>query len=349
MDRYDTALYAPGMVYELNEVKSNNSYEMSFANTYNEGTYMIVSSARSNSKLDTVMLAPIIEGEEYSGFGVQFMTRRGGRNVINTVCVDRMFKANQKRLKRMRYLVADDVVADVNTEMQIMLFGEPLFSRSQALGIAYREEMKLRAENAREIVRSTSQQEFEKNSEDSYVPEDFKPISQAEQEAQFARKMMTDNMPNPIVTIRQVTDVIETGVPGEDPARAQVRENHKITEETKAKQSARKPKEKTRHIVISKGKVKEKEEKKVSSNRPKYVPLKRHPGEYGMYKDIYEHWEDFLPDYATLPSDELLNKYNLPDIGTVYRLGKECKAIAKKNGVDVKEFRKKITKEVATV
>ena len=111
MDKYDTSKFAPGMVYELSKV-NDTDYQGSF----NEETYMIVSSVKANSKLDTVMVAPVIEYDDYNGYGIQFMIRRGGRNVINTVCIDRMFKAAQKRLCKYRYTVNDSIISHAISE-----------------------------------------------------------------------------------------------------------------------------------------------------------------------------------------------------------------------------------------
>ena len=339
MDRYDTAKFAPGMVYELSKVN-----DFDYAGSFNEESYMIISSVRSNSKLDTVMVAPVIEFDDYNGYGVQFVTRRGGRNVVNTVCVDRMFKAAQKRLCKYRYTVSKEVISEIGTTIQEMFFGEPLFTKDQALTVAYKEELMLRVGNMQNIQQNASQPEIP---EDPYVPEDFKPVSKAEEEAIFARKMMANPIPDPIVTIKSVYEAEEEGLIEPEPAVKKLQEKNVKTKAAKVKAIE---KEKPKHIVISKGKVTSEEEMKPSTNRPKYVPAKRLSG-YGMYKDIYDHWEDFLPDYATLPSEELLSKYNLPDIGTVYRLGKECKKIAKANGVDTSVFRKKVdmNKEVANV
>lgn len=339
MDKYDTSKFAPGMVYELSKVNTDFDYQGSF----NEETYMIISSVRSNSKLDTVMVAPVIEYDDYSGYGVQFMIRRGGRNVINTVCLDRMFKAAQKRLCKYRYTVANSVISEIGSTIQEMFFGEPLFTKDQALGIAYREELMLRVRNTQNSAIMPSQQEIV---EDPYVTEDFKPVSKAEEEAMFARKMMANPIPDPIVTIKSVYEAEEEGLIEPEPAVKKVQEKNVKTKAARAKAVKE---EKPKHIVISNGKISKEKVKPQSANRSKWVTIKRIPGEYGIYKDIYDHWEDFLPDYATLQSQELMDKYNLPDVGTVYRLGKECKAIAKKNGVDTKEFRKKVNKEVASV
>ena len=58
MNKFDVAQYAPGQVYELSEIKNN--FDQPYATNLNEGTFMVISSVRANSKLGSVIVAPIV-------------------------------------------------------------------------------------------------------------------------------------------------------------------------------------------------------------------------------------------------------------------------------------------------
>lgn len=331
MTKYDVSNMAPGMVFEIAQNKDPNS--PLYGNTYNDDTFMVISSVSANSRMETVIVAPVIEYDDDNAFGVQFLIRRGGTTVTKIVCVDRMFKVMKKRLCRFRYVVSREIVDEINASIQKLFFGEPLYTKDQALAVAYKEQMSLIAANVQNLGHNASQSDIPLDgavyeSAEFNTPEDYKPKSQAEEEAEFARKMLTN--PDPVVakiTIHEgVKDEESLNLPEPESVKIKKKKSVIITSNKKElKPKAKNPAKKERTVIIA--------------EETKPAPVKR--GNYGKYSAIRENWEDFLLDYTDLPNAELMDKYDIPDIATVYRLGKECKSIAAEHGMDTKDFRRK--------
>ena len=152
------------------------------------------------------------------------------------------------------------------------------------------------------------------------TPEDYKPKSHAEEEAEFARKMLTN--PDPVIAKITIQDPIEADssldVPESKPVKIKKTDSIIITSN---KKEVAKPVKAKKMIIVDE------------------IPKKK--TSRGKYAHIHEKWEDYLLDYTDLSHEELMDKYGLPDVATVYRLGKECKEIAVENGMDIKEFRRK--------
>ncbi len=316
MTKQDVANMGPGMVFEI--VHQKDPMGQTFGNTYNDDTFMVISSVQANSRMDTVVVAPVIEYDENNSFGVQFLVRRGGSTVTKTVCIDRMFKIMKKRLCKLRYVVSSDVMAKVNESIQRLFFGEPLYTKQEALAVAYREEMALRISILQKNSVSDDIIPLDGATYDSvnYVEaEDIKPKSREEEEEEFARKMLS--APDPVVM--NVTSV--------------------ESEEKAKPKPVIKKKSKSVFIVSSKNK----DELKATPKKKEPVPAnaeEKEKREYGRYAAIKEKWEDFLIDYTILSNSELMERYDIPNITTLYRLGKECKMIAVDHGMDIKEFRR---------
>lgn len=307
MNKFDVAQYAPGQVYELSELKNN--FDQPYATNLNEGTFMVISSVRANSKLGSVIVAPIVEGaEDENPYGTQFMIRRGGTTVTHTVCVDRMFKAMKKRLCRYRYTVSEEVLSEVREKLSIMMFGEPLMTKTQAMAELYKEEMMLRAESIHKSTQNVSQQEIPVDN-DPDVIHDFKPLSRAEEEARFAREQLEG----------AVSEIASVQIKKEKPA----------------------PKATPKQYLVIQTKTPDAE--KENNAAPKKKPVKKSEQKVRTvintkWARIYNDWQNFLPDYTTLSKEELMDKYNIPNVGTLYMLGKNCKRIAEEEGIDTKEF-----------
>lgn len=331
MDKYDTCKYAPGMVYELQKQPNENQM---YTNTYNGEAYIILSSVRTNSRLDTVIVAPVIEGDDKSPFGIQFMIRRGGCTIVQTVCLDRMFKALKKRLVRFRYSVDRVIVDEINAGIQQLFFGERLYTKDQALAVAYREEMCMRNMHQQNSeIHTIPIDNATSGSADFYEPEYFKPRSLAEEEEYFAMQMMKNPALHQPEHYHDIENDIECDI-----EEIPVNEDNNI-DLGETKEEIKNPLiNKSNVIIVKGGTCKEKPKAKPAVNKKNSVYEK-----FSKYKysEIYEKWEDFLTDYATLQNDQLLIKYNLPDITTLYMVGKNCKSIAAENGIDTKIFNRR--------
>ena len=233
----------------------------------------------------------------------------GGTTVTHTVCADRMFKAMKKRLCRYRYTVSEEVLFEVREKLSIMMFGEPLMTKTQVMAELYKEEMMLRAENIHKSTQIVSQQEIPVDN-DPDVIRDFKPLSRAEEEARFAREQLEETA-NEIVSVQIKKEkpttkatpkqylLIQTKTPDVE------KENNNAAQKTKP---VKKSEQKARTVINTK------------------------------WARIYDDWQNFLPDYTTLSKEELMDKYNIPNIATLYMLGKNCKRIAEEEGIDTTEF-----------
>ena len=331
MTKYDTSNMAPGMVYEIAQDKNKKQFEdpWGYNTTYGaDATFMVISSVRANSKLNTVIVAPVIDYDESDEFGVQHIIRRGGTTVTKTVCVDRMFKIQKKRLCKYRYSVASDILQKINEAISKMFFGELLYTKVQAYALCYKEEMAMRVQSIQQMARNAPQMEIPVDGAEYETAEfcepavDIKPKSHAEEEAEFARKMMTN--PEPVIASVTIKD--------SEPVKPKKKSSIVITKDRKDI-SPRAKKNTWSYSKISKQKIAEAVEKVVEEVSPK-APR-------GKYANIYDHWEDFLVDYSCLSNDELMGKYGIPNITTLYGLGKKCKEIAVENGLDPKDFRRK--------
>lgn len=338
--------YIPGMVYEPVANKEYAKYKSG------EELFLIISSAKMNSISDSLLVAPVCEYKPdiiMNPYRISYNITRGYEQVTYIIMLDRMFRVSERRLNRYRYSLLPNTMEKIKGIIIDIFFSEKLYTETEALGLAFKTMVKSNG-----ITTEVHTEDTEMEYVDHPI-KDMKPLTRAEEEYQFAMSQEAKYIEEE-EDVLEATPIVEnkpivkeqqesTRVANKDKYR-HIYDNYETFLDDYQKLSTIEmmdkyniPKKRAVYDIAYNCKSFTKDNKKIVKHKTK-KSLPR----YSVYKVVHENWEQYLLDYCdnSISKEELVVKYNLPSVDNVANASKICKAIARRNGIDVSMFNRQI-------